>query len=140
MTAYLARMAAATADLGSAVIPIGRAIDCFFNVMFLGGVPGETVSTHAARDAAAGQPWACVLCKALSIIVQPRHCQVTLDPSGVTPLSADARAGAGFLLLAGALAITVFVGVGALVDWLAFQALPTLAHVAPILAAYRVAQ
>ncbi len=117
MTAYLTRVATATADLGNAVVPLGRAIDIWFNVALLGGTPGETVSTHAARDAAAGQPWACVLCRVLSIIVQPRHCQVTLDPSGVTPLSADARAGAGFLLLAGALAISVFVGVGAAVDW-----------------------
>ena len=126
MTSYLSRLRTATADLGAAAVPLGRQIDIWFNVTALGGRPGQTVSEHAAEDAAAGQRWACVLCQLLNIVVQPKHCQVTLDPNGVTPLSADARAAGAFLVFSGAITIAVFIGTGALLDWTVGKTLTAL--------------
>ncbi len=96
MTAYLTRVAAATQALG-------RAVDCWANAALYGGNPAQTVSEHAALDALAGKPIGCALCRVLSAIVQPNHCQVTLDPNGKFPTSAAIAVGAAFLLLFGLL-------------------------------------
>lgn len=115
MTSYLTRVTDQTKSLG-------RQIDEWANVAIYGGRPGQTVSEHAALDAATGKIGACVLCGLLSVIVQWRHCSRTLDPNGPpTPPAAYVRAGLAFLILFG--------WVGSAVDtWMIHAANWLIAH------------
>lgn len=49
----------------------------------LGGDPDETVSSRAAKAAAAGRPWGCILCRLLDKL-DPGHCArvVEMDEGG----------------------------------------------------------
>ncbi len=62
-----------------------RDADVTYSVL-LGGRVGQTLSMRAARGARDGKPGWCALCALLSVLVQRRHCQVTLDggPMGWT--------------------------------------------------------
>jgi hypothetical protein len=60
-------------------VRVGVAIDEMLNVIFFNGQPYQTISGHAALAAQAGQPWACLLCKILNVIVERDHCQKQFD-------------------------------------------------------------
>jgi hypothetical protein len=54
------------------------ALDQFVNTVLLGD-PDETVSSRAAKAAAKGKRWGCVLCRLLDY-VQKDHCITSLEP------------------------------------------------------------
>lgn len=78
---------------------VGEELDRFLNVLLLGGQIGETISLHAATQAAAGDRWACVLCKWLHWTVERDHCPKTLTNTS-TPIAAGLRAGAQLVAVA----------------------------------------
>jgi hypothetical protein len=80
----------------------GEELDRFLNVTLLGGMVGETISTHSAREASSRR-WACVMCRWLSFSVEKDHCAKTLAGQSISP-----RGGlkAGVQLLALFLAVT----------------------------------
>jgi hypothetical protein len=83
---------------------VGEVLDQFLNVTVLDGQLGESISEHAAVDAAAGKWWACILCKYLAVTVDPTHCQDTLagkQTSNIDGLKAGIQLLALFLALTG---------------------------------------
>jgi hypothetical protein len=91
--------------VADAVEAEARGVDVIVNEIALpGSAPNETVSTHVARLAAAGNRWGCIACKFLDWAVEKNHCANTLSAtSGHSPVSVYIRAGlwfaAGFFLI-----------------------------------------
>lgn len=87
---YLTRVAAS-------IEALGRSIDVACNELFwpIDGVADQTVSLHAAMDREAGGKVGCALCAALAVLVQWRHCSITLA-NGPMPWWVYLRAGACF--------------------------------------------
>lgn len=54
------------------------ALDQLANVMFLNGVPTETISARAAWSAREGKTWGCILCKVLDWISRG-HCDRVIE-------------------------------------------------------------
>lgn len=71
---------------------VGVALDESLNVLLFDGDPHQTISLHAALARRDGARWACVLCRALGVLVQRHHCADQLVPEPV-PTSAALRAG-----------------------------------------------
>ncbi len=72
-----------------------------------GGPANETVSVRVALAARRGERWACWFCTALSMLVQPRHCDVVLTPAPL-PWWVYARAAVVFALVLVGLPIAVW--------------------------------
>jgi hypothetical protein len=92
---------------------LGVALDEFLNVLILNGDPDQTISYHAALAREDGRAWACWLCAFLAVAIQPRHCQLQLEP-GAEPTSAAMRAGALLVMVTAGLAFGVHVILAAL--------------------------
>jgi hypothetical protein len=79
---------------------VGFALDSLLNVALLDGEIGETISEHAAMSAHAGKRWACVLCRALNVLVQRKHCDKVLSGQPTTGVPALRSFGLLILLCA----------------------------------------
>lgn len=88
--------------------------------MFAHARAGETVSQMAGLGQAAGKPWACRLCRVLSIIVERDHCAKALSPDAATAGNAAIKAGIALWLVA------VIASVGCWAFWAAVIALAGL--------------
>ncbi len=99
-------------NLGRQIETDARDADVTYSVL-LGGRVGQTLSMRAALGARDGKPGWCVLCALLSVLVQRRHCEVTLDggPMGWTVYVRAA------ICFAAATAVVVW-GAWALASWL----------------------
>lgn len=85
---------------------IGWALDVLLAAVLLGAHLGETMSHCAARRAAERAGWACLLCAALSRVVEPDHCART-SAGDVTSHTAAARAGLALAGLVAALLVAL---------------------------------
>ena len=68
--------------------------------LFCGAKNGQTVSQMAALAARDDKKWGCVLCSILSRMIEPDHCEQSLN--GDQPTSQPAALRSGILLLLGA--------------------------------------
>lgn len=55
-------------------------IDIGCNVFLFGGSPYETMSSRAGKQADKNVKWACILCKILSKVLSPDHCNQSNVP------------------------------------------------------------
>lgn len=67
------------------------ALDRLLNVVFLHGIPEETVSVASAKARNNGKRWACILCKWFDYTIERDHCTKSLSDEP-TPLHAGVRA------------------------------------------------
>ncbi|WP_428485936.1 hypothetical protein [Rhodopila sp.] len=77
---------------------LGLAADRLLNVVLFNGDDTWTVSLHAAVARVEGRRWGCIVCGLLGVLIQRRHCALTLDPN--TQESTGAAIRAGLLILA----------------------------------------
>lgn len=52
-----------------------------------GGDASQTLSVRTALAAERKERWACILCKALGVVVQREHCEKQLDGAPMHPLN-----------------------------------------------------
>lgn len=72
--------------LVSRVVQLGLLTDEGLSVES-GGLADETLSLRAARAASRGSRPACILCRTLSWLVQPRHCAKQLSGEPMHPVN-----------------------------------------------------
>ena len=82
----------------------GIALNSCVNVILFNGVPGQTISQHAAIARERGQRWGCVMCDIFHVAIEKYHCdrQFGIDP---TPMIATVRSVVSLIALIAAIFI-----------------------------------